>query len=415
MSTLRLAFRNVLRQRRRSALTVLAIVLSLSLFLVLRGLGDGAHQQIAEIGVRMGLGDVVVYSEGYRKDPSLDHLVHDADKVRASALALGDAVEGVAVRLQADGLTQAGATSVGSSVWGVDPASEGRLSKVGAPASIVSGAALDASDAQPPGGRPPPIVIGRAMAEELGARVDDRVTVTLSPVGGGPMRSAAFRIKGIYATGVHDVDARVVLIPLAVAQQLTGAAGAATMVAVLLRSIDRSPEIAHALAEKLPGLEVLPWQQAAPELYATIALDQGALYLMMAVVYIVVAAGILNTILLSVLERTREFGVLLALGAEPGRLIRLILAEAALLGSVAVALGLALGLALEHHFATAGLTLQMGMETSGVLVPSHFYSRLTPEIALWNAALVLMLVIVSALYPAWRAARLQPVEAIHHV
>jgi ABC-type lipoprotein release transport system permease subunit len=187
------------------------------------------------------------------------------------------------------------------------------------------------------------------------------------------------------------------------------------MVAVLLRSIDRSPEIAHALAEKLPELEVLPWQQAAPELYATIALDQGALYLMMAVVYIVVAAGILNTILLSVLERTRELGVLLALGAEPGRLIRLILTEAALLGSVAVAVGLALGLALEHHFATAGLTLQMGMETSGVLVPSHFYSRLTPEVALWNAALVLVLVIVSALYPAWRAARLQPVEAIHHV
>ena len=107
------------------------------MFLVLRGLGDGAHQQIAEIGVRMGLGDVVVYAKGYRDDPSLDHLVHDAEKVRATALALGDAVEGVAVRLQADGLTQAGATSVGSSVWGVDPASEGRLSKVGAPASIV--------------------------------------------------------------------------------------------------------------------------------------------------------------------------------------------------------------------------------------------------------------------------------------
>ena len=113
------------------------------------------------------------------------------------------------------------------------------------------------------------------------------------------MRSAAFRLKGIYATGVHDVDGRVVLIPLAVAQQLAGAADAATMVAVLLRSIDRSPEIAaRAAPASSPELEVLPWQEAAPELYATIALDQGALYLMMVVVYIVVAAGILNTILL---------------------------------------------------------------------------------------------------------------------
>lgn len=418
MSIFRLAFRNVLRQRRRSALTVVAIVLSLSMFLVLRGLGDGAHQQIAEIGVRMGLGDVVIYGKGYRHDPSLDHLVHGAGEVRAVAVGLGDAVEGVAVRLRADGLTQAGGTSVGSSVWGVDPATEGRLSKVGSPGSIVDGAALDAGDVQPPANQLAPIVIGRAMADQLGAHVDDRVTVTLQPAGGGAMRSSAFRVKGIYATGVHDVDGGVVLIPLSVAQRLAGAPGAATMVAVLLRDTDQSPRISAELAARLrrPELEVLPWQEAAPELYATIALDQGALYLMMVVVYIVVAAGILNTILLSVLERTRELGVLLALGAEPGRLVKLILAEAAILGSAAVAAGTGLGLAVHHHLATAGVELPMGngVETSGVLMPTHFYSRLTPETVAVNVVVVLVLVLLSALYPAWRAARLQPVEAIHH-
>jgi lipoprotein-releasing system permease protein len=418
MSILRLAFRNVLRQRRRSALTVVAIVLSLSMFLVLRGVGDGVHQQMAEIGVRMGLGDVVIYRKGYRRDPSLDHLVQGADKVRAVAAGLGGAVEGVAVRLRADGLTQAGGTSVGSSVWGVDPTTEGRLSKVGSPASIVDGAALDAGDAQPPANQLAPIVIGRAMAAELAAHVDDRVTVTLQPAGGGAMRSAAFRVKGIYATGVRDVDGGVVLIPLSVAQRLAGAPGAATMVAVLLRAIDESPRISAELTARLqrPDLEALPWQEAAPELYATIALDQGALYLMMVVVYIVVAAGILNTILLSVLERTRELGVLLALGAEPGRLVRLVLAEAAILGSVAVAVGTGLGLAAHHHLATAGVELPMtrGLEASGVLMPTHFYSRLTPETVAVNAVIVLVLVLLSALYPAWRAARLQPVEAIHH-
>jgi ABC-type lipoprotein release transport system permease subunit len=286
----------------------------------------------------------------------------------------------------------------------------------------VDGAALDASDVAPPSGRPPPIVIGKEMATELGARVGDRVTVTIQPAKNEKgeataMRTGAFLVKGIYATGVLDVDAHVVLVPLASLQQLAGVGKGVTMVAVLLHETRRTAEATSGLAARLAGTpdEVLPWQKAAPELYAAIVIDEGGMYVMMAIVYIVVAAGILNTILLSVLERTREFGVLLALGMPPSRIGAIVMTESAVLGVASIAVGLVLGLLGNHRLETHGLSLDVGhMEASGVLLPSHFYSDLAPHKVVWSALAVLTIVLVSALYPALRAGRLQPVEAMHH-
>jgi len=416
----RLAFRNVLRQRRRTALTALAIVASFALLLVMTGFADGAHEQMADIGVRMGLGDVVVQARGYRDDPSIDRTLDHPEAIEAAARDLGVPIDGVAPRLRVEGLTQAGGAGVGSSVWGVDPAVEGRLSKVGAPASIVSGAALDASDAAPRAGAPPPIVVGRAMATELGARVGDRVTVTLQPAKDAardapPMRTGTFVVKGIYATGVRDVDAHVVLVPLGVLQALTNVGDRVTSVAVLLQKTRLAPAAAAALAARLPGDDVLPWQKAAPELYAAIAIDEAGMYVMMAIVYVVVAAGILNTILLSVLERTRELGVMLALGTPPSRVVAIVMTESALLGVASIAVGLALGLAGNHWLATRGVALDTGhMEASGVLLPTHYYSDLAPEKVVWSAIVVFVIVLASALYPAIRASRLAPVEAMRH-
>ncbi len=420
---LRVAFRNVLRQRRRTALTALAIVASFALLIVLTGFADGAHEQMAQIGVRMGLGDVVVHAEGYRDDPSVDRTIADPAAVAAAARGMGIPLDGVAPRLQTTGLTQAGSTGVGTVVWGVDPAVEGKLSKVGSPASIVDGAALDAADTSPPTGRPPPVVIGKELAHELGARVDDRITVTIQPAKNGAaeapaMRTGAFLVKGIYATGVRDVDAHVVLVPLGVLQHLAGVGHRVTTVAVLLHDTRRAQEAAAALDARLRGggVEVLPWQKAAPELYATIVLDEAGMYLMMAIVYVVVAAGILNTILLSVMERTREFGVLLAVGATPARIVSIVMTESVLLGVGSVVLGLVLGLLGNHYLTVHGIALDAGqLEASGVLLPTHYYADLAPQKVVVSALVVFGIVVLSALYPAIRAARLQPVEAMHHV
>lgn len=418
----RIALRSVLRQRRRTALTALAIVASFALLIVMTGFADGTHEQMADIGIRMGLGDVVVEPVGYRDDPTIDRTLSDASRVEEAARALGIPLDGVARRLRTDGLVQAGGAGLGAVVWGVDPAVEGQLSKIGAPDSIVQGAALDADDTSPPAGQPPPVVIGRDMATELGAHVGDRVTVTVQPAKRQngetqSMRTGAFLVKGIYSTGVLDVDAHVVLVPIASLQRLTDVEGGVTMVAILLRETRRTPEATAALAARLSGSadDVLPWQKAAPELYSAIVIDEGGMYVMMAILYIVVAAGILNTILLSVLERTRELGVLLALGTPPSRVVAIVMTESLILGVASIAVGLVIGLLGNHRLETHGIALDVGhMEASGVLLPSHFYSDLAPEKVVWSALVVLAIVLLSAVYPALRASRLNPVEAMHH-
>ncbi len=416
---LRLALRNSLRNRRRTLLTALAISLSFALLIVFLGIGDGVHEKMADIGVSMGLGDVVVHHQGYSDDPTLDRLIVDPARNRAAMLRVPGVTQ-VAPRLRTDALITAGATSIGVALSGVDPAIEPSVSKIDTPASMIAGHAL-APPAHPRAlSELPPVVVGKELAHTLGVQVGDRVTLTLRPAGGGDTHSGAYEVRGVFATGVHEIDAFWVEIPLADAQRLAGAGNGVTMLAAFLDNVAQTQaatgRIQHALAGE--PLEVLSWMQAAPDLYAIIAVDEGGLYVMMAIVFIVVAAGILNTLLMSVMERTREFGVLLALGTTPRRIVGIVLGEAFVLGVVATLAGLALGLAGNHHFATTGVDLQSMMgsnvETSGILLPKHFYAHLYAAKVAWSSAVILGLVMIGAAYPALRAARLEPVEAIRH-
>jgi len=415
----RLAFRNSLRNRRRTLLTAIAISLSFALLLVFLGIGDGVHEKMAEIGVSMGLGDVVVHAEGYSDDPTLDRLVENPDAIEKAMLGVPGVLH-VAPRLRTDALLTAGATSVGVALSGVDPAIERQVSKIDSPEAMIAGHALAPRQGPRPGSALPPVVIGKQLAHTLGVEVGDRVTLTLRPAGGGDTRSGAYEVHGIFSTGVQEFDAFWAEVPLSDAQRLAAAGHGVSMLAAILGNISDTPQATARIEKALSGnsVEVLPWMKAAPDLYAFIVVDEGGLYVMMAIVFVVVAAGILNTLLMSVMERTREFGVMLALGTTPGRILAVVMSEAFLLGLFATAVGLGLGLLGNHHFATTGIDIQQwmgsGSEMGGIMLPKHLYAHLYLSKVLWSSAIILGLVMLGAVYPALRAARLQPVEAIRH-
>lgn len=417
---LRIALRNLVRQRRRTLILMITVVFSLALLLVFTGLADGGHQAMADIGVRMGLGHVVVYPTGYREDPSMDKLIEDRHAVDAAIAELGAQVQHVAPRLRADGLVQAGATSIGVTISGGDPAIEPLVSHISAPSVVVQGGTL-ASCGNLGAGELPPALIGQELAKSLGVHVGDRIALNVRPRHSTEMRLGAFEVCGVFATGVRDVDSFWVEISLDEAQRLTDAGKGVTMVALLLTNADAAGSIAERLATKLHGspVEVLPWQQAAPELYAAISVDEGGMYIFMIIIFIVVAVGILNSLLMSVLERTREFGVLLALGAAPIQVVALVIYEAVALGFASVGTGLLFGLAGNHYLATHGLDYKKlfgdSLEAGGILLPDKFYSVLAPDKVIWSAAIVLVLVILGAAYPAIHAARFQPTKAMNHV
>ena len=242
----------------------------------------------------------------------------------------------------------------------------------------------------------------------------------MSPRGGERPSSAAFVVRGVFRTGLDELDGFYVEIPIDAAQRLYHLDGHVTQVAVHLDSLDATAAATRELGRRLDGnseLVVMPWQQALAELHEAIVLDDAGNYFMMAIIFVIVAIGIFNTVLMSVIERTREFGVMMALGTSRARMFAIVMTEAVVLAIAAALIGLALGLGIHAYFAVHGLDLSQlygDIEMAGVLIEGRMYSDLSAGVVLEWTAVVIAIVIVSALYPALRATRLDPVEAMRH-
>ena len=210
------------------------------------------------------------------------------------------------------------------------------------------------------------------------------------------------------------------MIPLKQAQRFLSFGKSVTQVAVfadLERSKPLALKIGRALASE-KDLEVLDWEGALPMMAQFIWLDDLGMWILLMIIFAIVAAGVTNAVLMSVMERTRQFGVLKALGMGPGKITQLILTEAALVGLMAVAVGLATGLPLNHLMETQGLDIaafvgEQGFDAGGVAITGRMYGKLYPISIAWTACTVFLLTVFAAVYPAIRAARIVPVEAIH--
>ncbi|HEX5101391.1 MAG TPA: FtsX-like permease family protein [Polyangiaceae bacterium] len=419
MMTLKIAVRSFLRHRRRSVLTASAVALGLAMLLVFVGIADDTHARMAELGIRMGEGHVLVEAKNYLERRTLDDVVHGADEL-ARRLAKLPNVRTVAVRLRTSGLIAAGEHSAPLVVAGVVPARELEASDISGERLRVLGTYLRPRAARSFERAPADVYLGKSLAEKLAVALGDRVVITVSPPGDAGPAAAAFIVRGIFRTGVEDLDGAYAEIPIDDARALLNLPDAATEIA-LLSELVHTRELTAAVRASLggrPELVVLPWQEALRELFEALELDNAGLYLMMAIVFLVVAVGIFNTVLMNVSERTREFGVMLALGTAESRLFGQIMAEACVLAAVSIAFGLGIGLGLHALVAAHGIDLTRftgEIQIAGVAWSGRVYSKLAlGEVAAWSAGVALV-VLASSLYPAWRVTRLEPVEAMHHV
>jgi ABC-type lipoprotein release transport system permease subunit len=295
------------------------------------------------------------------------------------------------------------------------------VSDIASPDHRTSGEYLRARDQLDFESDPGDIYIGDKLARTLDVELEDRVVLTVSPVGASRPASAAFRLRGVFHTGVDDLDGFYVQISLTDAQQLLSLNGSVTQVALLLSDLRDTTRVATELQAALAthgDLEILRWQEALRELYEAIVLDDIGNYLMHAIVFLIVSIGIFNTILMSVIERTREFGVMIAIGTSGRRMFATVMAEATVLALVACALGLAIGLSLHYWMATTGLDVGAiygeDFEFAGIAFKGRIYSKLyAAQVATWTA-IVFGIVIASSLYPALRATRLNPAKAMRH-
>lgn len=383
------------------------------------GIATDAHERMVDMGVRMGAGHVVIQGKGFQEQQTLDQVVEDPAAVYRATSQIQGVAHAVS-RIHVSGLLSTGEASAAVFVAGVDPKLEPQVSVIASKEKRLHGAYLRPRSELPFENAPGDIYIGEELAKKLQLALGDRTVLTVSPRGGGPTASAAFIVRGIFHTGLDDLDGFHVQISLKEAKKLVNLEGAVTQVALLLHDQDDTAQITAKLRAALSDrqLEILPWQEYLRELYETIAVDDAGLYMMMAIIFIIVLIGIFNAVLMSVVERTREFGLMMAMGTSKSRLRLFILTEALVLAVISGAIGLGLGLSAHAWMASTGLDMSVfygeGFAVSGIVLDGRIYSKLSATtVVQWTVA-VMAMVVLSAVYPALRATKLKPVEALRH-
>ncbi len=409
MLLIRLALRNLLRNLPRTLISASAVCLGLAILIIGDGLADGAHNQMVKDGIAAQAGHVVLQQRDWQEKRDLNLTIPDAAEMAAR---FQSAIPGATVvsRIYFQGLLTSPSGSAGVGLSAVEPPKERIVDDIRD--HLVQG--TDLADAARGGA----IVIGTNLAETLDVGIGDKVVLMAQH--GPDIQSHLFRVTGIFSYGIDEIDGFFAQIPLRDAQDFLGLHDQVTQISAhLAGSRQLAPALSAARAAfPEPELDVLSWKQAMPDLYEWITIDSAGLYIMIMIMAVIVAMGILNTVLMSVLERVREFGVMLALGLKPGQLFRLVLWEALFLGIVATAVGLALGLAGNAYFTVHGLDYAElaggSMEASGVALNSLIHSDLSPSKTVIFSLMALAITVISAVYPAWRASRLSPVDCLQH-
>jgi ABC-type lipoprotein release transport system permease subunit len=404
----KLAWRNLWRNWRRTAIALIAIVLGVALLLFFDGLLQGSDQAIFGNAVRLYGGNVQVHALGYLDKASRQPLLplEDTDVVVQAARAQPHVVA-AGRRINTGGLISSREGSYPVTITGIEP-------EVEAPISLQAENVSVGRFLQP--GEGDAIVIGRALADLLQVGVGDRVTLVGRALN-ETLRQRTMTVVGIYDLGMADAEKVVVLITLAEAQSLYNLRDQATEVAVFLDKVGQEKETAPALQAALPNNEVDSWQTLRPEIQQIIQTKLAFTSFFGIVLVLIASIGILNIMLMAVFERTREMGVLAALGLKGRQILGLYLLEGTFIGVVGAALGIALGLALNLWLEEVGLDISYasGMGEISALMGNRIYPTLFLGNVVNRGILVIIVAALASLYPAWQAARKEPTEALHHV
>jgi len=260
------------------------------------------------------------------------------------------------------------------------------------------------------------ILIGQALAERLQVGLGDNVTL-LGRSKNELMRRHTMTIVGIYDLHTPEVEKGTVFIPLVDGQTLYNLRGQATEVAIFLQQVGTEDSVMPALQAQLPNYEVDSWQTLRPEIRQTMEYKLAFTSFVGIVVLIIAGIGILNLMLMAVFERTREMGVLAALGMKGRQIMGLFLLEGAFIGVVGAAIGCGLGALLIGWVGKVGIDLSAysGMGEVMALLGDRLYPSITPADLFSRAVLVIVIAAVASLYPAWQASRQEPAQALHHV
>jgi ABC-type lipoprotein release transport system permease subunit len=407
-----MAWRNLWRSRRRTALTLASIAFGTMLAVLFTGIGDSNFGAMIDLAARMGGGHVTLQHPEFLETPTFSRTVSDAPRLRALALSDPE-VERVTLRISGGMMLATAAQNYGAAFVAFDPTLEDEqtLSLLSA---VSAGEVFASSDA-------PGIVLGARLAQKLDADVGRKVVYTLTDKNGEIVQQAA-RVVGLIETGAPTVDGGLALVALDRMRELLGYAPDETLqIAVFLRDQRAAGDLAARLGAAVgPERAALAWYENQPELAGFIQMKVASANFLESIILLLVAAGIFNTIFVSVMERMREFGIMLAIGFSPARLFSLVMCESLWLGVVGIGCAAVLTAGPYWYLHNVGIDISKQLELSGSEVAGVAVSTVMRASIYGDHLVVIILAalaatLLSGLYPAWSAGRVAPVESIRLV
>jgi putative ABC transport system permease protein len=400
---LRMAWRNLWRNVRRSLLTLSAMTLGVGAIVFLNSMNESTFAQMIGVVTAGLIGQFQIHGNGYQENPEITTVVQDPIAVEAKLkTALPDAT--TERRVLGYGLAGTEENSSAALVLGVDPSRESELIEV------EQGRGLDPKPAHE-------VVLGRELARQLGVRVGSEL-VLVGQAADGSVANDRYTVAGIGDAGSDEMNANAVFMNLKDAQDFFGLGQGVHQILVRLPTVEEdltAPLAALRGALDLKTLEALSWSEIIPELKGTLMTKRNNLRAADFIVFLIVGLGVLNAMMMSTFERTREFGVMASVGTRPGRILRLVLTESALQALIGLTAGLVLAVTTLYLVGSINVGSMIGGDFLGMRMPSELRLHLYWS-GVWNAAVtVLVTTMAGGLWPAIRAARLTPMEAVRHV
>jgi putative ABC transport system permease protein len=372
------------------------------------GMIVGFEQAIYGNAIQFVGGNIQVHAPGYSKKPGQKPLlpINNPDAVVQAAEAHPDVVLATK-RINTDGLVtnREGAFSV--AIVGLETEKEARISIVAQ--NISAGRYLTPDDGDV-------IVIGQGLATAMDIGIDDRITM-VGNTRHEQTRQRTMTVIGIYDVGVPSIEKNTIYISLNEAQQLFDLNGQVTEVVVNLEQIGQEPGVVREINARQPGYEVDTWATNSPEFERGMEMDKTTMGVFGIIMLGIAAIGIFNLLMMAVFERTREIGVLGALGLKPRQITILFLLEGILIGIMGAVLGAILGTLINGLFGYYGIDYSMYADMTDymALIPDRIYTQLVPLKVLQRAFTVAIIAAIAALSPALQASQREPAEALHYV
>jgi ABC-type lipoprotein release transport system permease subunit len=405
--TIKLAWRNIWRNKRRSGVILTAIVVGLLGMVFMIAIMDGMSTDMVEVAIENGVGHAQIHRQGFLDNMSVKLNIRNPGYVIKRIEDTPD-LTAYAERVKVRGLISSAESSSGVLIWGVDHEREPKLNSI--EKNKDEGEFLTGGKGE--------VYIGRSLAEKLKVGLDDKIVLRGQGLA-TEIVSAAFRVKGIFVSTSPEYDKYNVYINLTEAQRLFDMNGRVSEIALMSDSLDNVDLLAYDVNQEIgiQGLKASTWKEIIPLIVQMVEMFSAFNYIVFIIVVIAMAFGIVNTILMSVLERTREIGIIMAIGTRPIKVFGMVMWEGFFMGLMGLVFGWMVSIVIYAILSKTGIDFSIWSDSLKYMggIGTTVYPIIKVYNVFWSSVSVFIAAVVSALYPAVKIMRLTPVKAFRSV